>query len=164
LLTRPQSYVACGDGDGCGFLDRLRPGGVLPALLVGEVLGLGAGDEGTAECDGDAGEVGDPGGWLPPAAPGACCPDALWPAPPSGPAWPGLAIGARNTLNGVSGPPNNPMPARIRAPTSRTLAPAPSMRIKRRRWPEGSAKTGSVSCPRAALDGGMPCDWVTRRV
>jgi hypothetical protein len=56
------------------------------------------------------------------------------------------------------------MPARIRAPTSRTLAPAPSRRIKRRRRPDGSVKTGAASCRPAPLDGGIPCDWVTRRV
>jgi hypothetical protein len=72
VLTGGPDYLACddGDGDGCGLLDRLSPGGVLPALLVGvgEVLGLGAGDEEIAEFDG-AGEVDDPGAG-PPAVPG----------------------------------------------------------------------------------------------
>jgi hypothetical protein len=85
LLGRRPSYLACGDGDGCGFLDRLRPGGVLPGLLVGadEALGLGAGDERLADVDGDgAGEVVDPGADAPPGVPGACRPDARWPARP----------------------------------------------------------------------------------
>lgn len=40
------AYLLCGDGDGCGLLVRPRPGGVLPALLVGdgEELGLAVGD------------------------------------------------------------------------------------------------------------------------
>jgi hypothetical protein len=69
VLTGGPAYLACddGDGDGCGLLDRLCPGGVLPALLVD------VGDEGPAELDGDgdrAGEVRDPGAGPPPAVPG----------------------------------------------------------------------------------------------
>jgi hypothetical protein len=144
------------------------PGGVILAVLVGvgEELGLAVG-EGAAECEGDGdpervGEVGCPGCELLLPEPGAgrpgalCAPDCF--AAPPVPEWPG----APNTLSGVLGPPNNPMPTRINAPTSRTLPPAPTMRIRRLRCPDGSAKIGPVSSRSKRPDGGMSCGWFTR--
>ncbi len=109
---------------------------------VGEELGLAVG-EGVGEGDGDPERVGDvccPGRELLLPEPGAGRPDALcapdcFPAPlvPDWPwPWP-CATGARNTLSGVLGPPNSPMPTTISAPTSRTLAPAPAIRMRRLR-------------------------------
>ncbi len=113
----------------------MRPGGVLLGVLVGvgEELGLAVG-EGVGEGDGDPERVGAvccPGRELLPESgagrPGAlCAPDCF---PPPVPDWPC----APNTLSGVLGPPNSPMPTTISAPTSRTLAPAPAIRMRRLR-------------------------------
>ncbi len=58
------------DGDGCGFLERLCPGGVLPALLVGvgELLGVGVGER-SCDVDGEGDGVFERAGAEPEARP-----------------------------------------------------------------------------------------------
>jgi hypothetical protein len=153
------AYLLCGDGDGRGLLDRLRPGGVLPALLVGDgwELGLAVADEGEgdARCD----VLRPPGALVPARRPGSAAVRLSDLFPGSPPPWSRPC--ALNTLNGVPGPPNTPMPATIRAPTSKTLAAAPNTLIRRRRRPDGSANTGPVSCLCARLDRRKSGGWAT---
>ena len=150
-----------GDGDGLGDGDGVgrgcRPGD--------DVRGLGA----------DVPEAPDPGvAWLVPPGCRGClagvrvCRTGL-----------GVAAGGPNRLNGVRGPPARPMATMIREPIRSTLPPAPSSTSSRRRWPVGSAKTGTADActgsgrlrsPGTPCSDALPCSdavprgggWLTR--
>src|SRR5579875_3613230 len=124
----------------------MRPGGdFVLAVGDGEAVVLVGEEDGEPEADGlGLGDGSFPGdgrgeGDRPARCPGPdrCPPPGGDGAPPPRP-------------NGGLGPPASPTPTTVSAPAHRTLAPAPIRRSSRRRRPERSANTGTVSVEAAA--------------